>query len=595
MRRLANPLTLFQALLVTILAAALLAPPGTARAEKRAALVIGINDYDDLPKLEKAVGDAEAMAVKLRQLGFETTEVLNADRRTLNQAISVFSASLGDGDTAFVHFSGHGVEIDGENYLLPSDIPRPTLGQDDFVKSEAIAMSNLIGRIAAGGARTRVFVIDACRDNPFEQLGTRGIGATRGLARVEAPAGTFIMYSAGYRQLALDRLGRNDKEPTSVYTRTLLKHLGEPGKTIAGVAQDVRIEVEQLARRIGHQQRPAYYDELSARLILVEADATADEATNEPSRPAISIEEASQAWDATKETTNPVVLELFIDRFDGTYFAELARIRLNELTDDGEGPAETVPQTDADTAQAPVPADESEQTVASLSDADDEPTDTDIDPRELARALQVELDRLGCAPGKADGVWGRKSRAALSRFNEHAATRLASTDPTVDSLKVLKGTPSRVCPLVCGVQYEVKGDRCVKKTCGTGQALNSRGVCVAAASPDADPQSGAIRGCVRLSIRVAARDANNLAWDPIPGSTEPPDITVYDGRSRARLFGCNDSFGCAGTLNASGPTISLLINDDDYDAPDHIGQGQCSLSRRSCTLGLARIRIARCN
>jgi uncharacterized caspase-like protein len=123
--------------LVFLLAAlAVLAVSGSfpADAASRVALVIGINDYDEVPDLEKAVGDAREMAVKLHSLGFQVTELIDADRRAFNQAISAFGASLGEGDTAFVHFSGHGVEIDGENYLLPADVPKPASGQKGFVK-----------------------------------------------------------------------------------------------------------------------------------------------------------------------------------------------------------------------------------------------------------------------------------------------------------------------------------------------------------------------------------------------------------------------------------------------------------------------------
>src|SRR6185295_1445383 len=155
------------------------------------------------------------------------------------------------------------VEIDGENYLLAADAPKPETGGEDFIKSEAIPMSTLVARMADAGAAVRVFVIDACRDNPFGQVGVRSVGATRGLARVEAPAGTFIMYSAGYRQTALDTLGSDDKEPTSVYTRVLLRHLTQPGAALDDIAQDVRSEVEEIAHNVGHDQRPAYYDELS--------------------------------------------------------------------------------------------------------------------------------------------------------------------------------------------------------------------------------------------------------------------------------------------------------------------------------------------
>ncbi len=120
---------------------------------------MGINDYREITPLQKAVGDAEALKVTLERLGFSVDLVLNADRREFNCAVSAFQTSLDPGDTALVHFSGHGVEIDGQNYLLAADIPKPQSGQQDFIKSEAMSLGDLMQRIASSGAGTRIFII----------------------------------------------------------------------------------------------------------------------------------------------------------------------------------------------------------------------------------------------------------------------------------------------------------------------------------------------------------------------------------------------------------------------------------------------------
>ena len=126
---------------------------------------MGINDYREIAPLQKAGGDAEALKVTLKRLGFSVDLVLNADRREFNRAVSAFQSSLDPGDTALVHLSGHGVEIVGQNYLLPADGPKPQSGQQDFIKSEAMSRGDLMQRIASSGASTRIFIIDACRDN----------------------------------------------------------------------------------------------------------------------------------------------------------------------------------------------------------------------------------------------------------------------------------------------------------------------------------------------------------------------------------------------------------------------------------------------
>ena len=102
-----------------------------ALAEGRHALVIGIDAYREITPLKKASGDAEALKSTLEDLGFTVDLVLDADRRALNRAVSEFQSKLAPGDTALIHFSGHGVELDGQNYLLPADIPTPS-GQAGF-------------------------------------------------------------------------------------------------------------------------------------------------------------------------------------------------------------------------------------------------------------------------------------------------------------------------------------------------------------------------------------------------------------------------------------------------------------------------------
>ncbi|MGE0214018.1 MAG: caspase family protein, partial [Parvibaculaceae bacterium] len=253
-----------------------------AAAANRLALVIGIDLYEEIPPLRKAVGDAGALGSTLERLGFAVTVVTNANRRELNRKLSDFQASIRPGDIALVHFSGHGVELDGQNFLLPADVPAPRDGNEDFLKDEAVSLVSIVERLRKSGVATSMVIVDACRDNPFAGKGTRSVGGERGLARVEAPAGTLILYSAGYGQSALDRLGETDTETTSVYTRVLIKHLERPGVDITDIAKDVRDEVEELAATVRHVQRPAYYDELRGRLILKPAEPQSTQQTIEP-------------------------------------------------------------------------------------------------------------------------------------------------------------------------------------------------------------------------------------------------------------------------------------------------------------------------
>src|SRR5262249_18198046 len=174
------------------------------------------------------------------------------------------------GDWALVSDSGHGVEIEGANYPLPVDVPRASAGQQGILKDEAISTDGLIQRLKARGTRAQVLVLDACRENPFRDATGRAIGGARGLARIEATNGVFVLYSAGIGETALDRLSEGDANPNSVFTRSFLPLLENPTKSMVEVAKETRAQVKALAGTIGHQQSPAYYDEVDGDLFLVD-------------------------------------------------------------------------------------------------------------------------------------------------------------------------------------------------------------------------------------------------------------------------------------------------------------------------------------
>ena len=291
----------------------------------RLALVIGIDEYDMLPPLDKAVGDAESMSSRLTELGFEVTKVLNPGRRELNQAITAFRRALQPGDAAFVHYSGHGVEVTGRNLLLPRDTPIPTSGDEDYLIEEAIDLHDMMLRVAESGADVRIFVIDACRNNPFARRGVRGLGSSGGLAMAAPPSGSFVLYSAGFQQTALDRLGPDDASDTSVYTRVLLDRLAVPGASISEIARSVRTEVAELALSVGHAQSPAYYDELSGDFVV-----NVNVNVSVASDPDHSLEAA--AFDRAQALGTASAWEAFLANFPEGVFADLARTALVEPT-----------------------------------------------------------------------------------------------------------------------------------------------------------------------------------------------------------------------------------------------------------------------
>src|SRR5690242_6820469 len=240
-----------------------------AHAEKRVALVVGNNDYRNVPKLQKAVNDARTMGDTLKQLGFTVMVAENQNRQAFSQTLLAFDRSVEPGDTAFFFYAGHGFEIAGQNYLLPTDVPAATEGQEELVRDASVLADRIVERLQNRQVRTSILVFDACRNNPFERSGTRAVAGGGGLAPMtQLPEGVFSIFSAGYKQTALDRLSNDDTSPNSVFTRTFAKELLLPGEDLVEIAQHTRKLVSEMAETIGHRQIPAYTDQMVDNVFL---------------------------------------------------------------------------------------------------------------------------------------------------------------------------------------------------------------------------------------------------------------------------------------------------------------------------------------
>jgi Caspase domain len=421
-----------------------------AAAEKKLALVIGINDYNEIPKLEKAVGDAQAVGQTLSGLGYEVTTALNVDRRSLNLALSKLYASVEPGDTVLVHYSGHGVQIENDNYLLPADVPAPTDGNAELLKSESLRLLTLIDTLGQKGAGARILIIDACRDNPFATGGKRSIGGTRGLANVATDKGTFIMYSAGAGQSALDRLGEGDSTATSVYTRVLLSRLKDPSIKLRDLAASVRDEVEKMGKSVGHDQRPAYYDDLPADFSLAPGEGGVTPKTEPVAATAPVVEapkqttndEARLAWDAVKDQTSPAPFEMVAARYPNTLYGDLAQARATELR-------QAQKQKEKQKLKAPQPVEETEVAVV-------EPQKQKIKPPPSRSANLRWAVILGSFP-KSEAAAAR-SRLKTARNNGFDAVLIDTTAYSKLSpnlFAVIIGANSRDTALVLAEEAQV--------------------------------------------------------------------------------------------------------------------------------------------
>ena len=211
-----------KAMLVIGLAIVVSLASGATHAQNRLAFVVGNDAYRNVSPLQKAINDARAVGRSLQQLGFRVTLGENLSWREYVEKFSAFENSIQPGDTAFLFYSGHGVEIDGANFLIPIDAPKVAPEQQSLLKDVSISTDNMIQRIKSRGTRTQIIVLDACRENPFRQSNGRSVGGARGLAGTQVPGGVFMIYSAGLGQVALDRLSDNDANPNSIFTRSFL-------------------------------------------------------------------------------------------------------------------------------------------------------------------------------------------------------------------------------------------------------------------------------------------------------------------------------------------------------------------------------------
>jgi Caspase domain len=239
-----------------------------AQAQKRVALVIGNNTYESIPKLQTAVNDARAVGAGLRELGFTVTIAENRSRRAMSEALLAFDKAIEPGDVALFFFAGHGFEIRGQNYVLPIDVPEAGEGQEELMRDSAFLADRIVDRLQARGARTVILVLDACRNNPFERPGRSGLRGGGGLAAMTPAEGVFIVFSAGAKQTALDQLVVGESARNSVFTRHFVKQLTEPDLTLVQIAKRLQSDVKQMAATVGHDQTPAYYDQVVGDVVL---------------------------------------------------------------------------------------------------------------------------------------------------------------------------------------------------------------------------------------------------------------------------------------------------------------------------------------
>jgi hypothetical protein len=266
----------------------------------RLALVVGIDSYQSLPKLRNARADADAISVALRAAGYQVDLQQDRTLKQLQGDLRAFRQRISGGDEVVLYFAGHGVQVAGANYLLPSDVGSDS---EDQVRDEALALSRVLDEIRERKPRLSLAIIDACRDNPFSGSG-RSIGG-RGLAGVSGATGQMVIFAAGEGQKALDRLGDSDRNRNGVFTRIFVREMARPGVSIRDVLFKVRDDVAALAESVRHEQVPAVYDQVRGNFYFVGRPSPETAATAVPPESGSPSSSATQVATARQSPSGP--------------------------------------------------------------------------------------------------------------------------------------------------------------------------------------------------------------------------------------------------------------------------------------------------
>ena len=461
-------------------------------AGNRVALVIGNSAYKNVASLPNPANDAAIVDSTLKGAGFDSVEIhLDIQLADMRRVLRDFADAARNADIAVVYYAGHGVEVDGSNYLIPTDAK---LERDIDVYDEALSLDRVLAVIEPA-KQLRLVILDACRDNPFvktmKRTISRGIG--RGLAQVEPMSpNTLVAYSAKAGSTAQDGDGSN-----SPFTIALSKHLTTPGLDVRRAFGFVRDDV---LKTTNSKQEPFVYGSLGGDDVpLVPAKVVAVA----PAQPVNPQAEVRRDYELALQVGNKAAWDAFLAQHPDGFYSSLAKLQLDKISADqahavaveksrqaeqerdrlaaggAQKEAQVKAEADAKAAEqarieaekakqvaqqqaadaerkrveaaavpaaspAPTPAapaPEKNVTVAALNPA---PSQTDI-----TKSVQSELRRVGCYSGNADGDWDSSSQRSLSQFNRSAGTKLDVKTVNADTLDAIKQKPLRVCPLVC--------------------------------------------------------------------------------------------------------------------------------------------------
>lgn len=584
-----------------LLTAVLLLAWQPAFAEKRVALVIGDSAYQNAPQLANPVNDAKLIASRLKQAGFDVVEsrhdLTGAEMR---RALRDFEDKTRGADIAVVYYAGHGIEIGGTNYLIPVDAK---LKQDSDVYDEAVSLDRVMFAMEPA-RKLRLVILDACRNNPFVQTMKRSVAMRsigRGLAKVEpTDPNTLIAYSAKAGSTAEDGEGKD-----SPFAMALARHLTTPGLDIRRALGYVRDDV---LKATSDRQEPFVYGSLGGDdVALVTAPAKPQPAADAQAGERHDYELALQLG-------NQAAWNVFLAEYPKGFYANLARLQLKKLAADKAQAAAVKRADQAEKEQARLAAADAPKGIQSKAAADAKAAEaarlaaekasqaaknqaaqaergrdgTPVEatslgdkspapptpsvpavpdkatriaaltagspPADIAKSVQIELRRVGCLTGAADGDWGAASRRSLSLFNRYAGTRLNTDVAGSDALDAIKQRQSRVCPLACAHGFKAVGDRCTRIVCAKGSFLNSDNECEKQHATTTAKRNGRHHGRTSDAHIRRAGQAGRVAASK---SGSPRQIICDDHYCHAVRRGCHLQDNSPYALRASGGAAEI--------------------------------------
>lgn len=526
----------FRILFVFVLAGSLAGWIGCtpALAEKRVALVIGNSAYTAVQQLANPVNDATLVGAMFTRAGFDSVDVrLNLNASDMRKSFRDFGSKTRDADVAVIYYAGHGIELDGNNYLIPTDA---TLETDADVLDETLSVDRALFTVEPA-KQLRLIILDACRDNPFAKkikrtMAARAIG--RGLAKVEPNSpNTMIAFAAKAGSIALD--GDNH----SPFAIALVDHLPKPGLDLRKAFGFVRDDV---LKNTNYKQEPYVYGSLGGDDVpLVPARPMATGAQPNPQ------DTVRKDYELALQAGDRDAWEAFLRSYPAGFYSDLAKVQLKKIAaeearaaaaekarlaaEEARLAADRAKKAEQDKAAegAQILAEKTKQIEQAKADAAEQrrakaeaaaakalaekqaaekaladreaaekakvelatkepagqkeaalapsPPEVALSPQELSRQTQDELRRVGCLADAVDGDWNSASQRSLALFNNYAGTTFDTTKSSSEALDALKSKQGRVCPLICDYGSRADGDRCVKITCRAGYRLGDHNEC----------------------------------------------------------------------------------------------------------------------